>query len=139
MKRKILLVFLFLAIPFFAHAAKQKYTVTNLVSDQAGEAQLQDTNLVNAWGVALNPTAGFWVSDNETGVSTIYTGDVNGSPFLADPLIVTIPNGTPTGAVFNSTTDFNVSDGTNNAPALFIFVSESSTVSGWHPALVPIT
>lgn len=140
MKRKIFFVFLFLTIPFFAHAAKQKYVVTNLVSDQAGQAVLQDTNLVNAWGVALNPTAGgFWVSDNETGVSTIYAGDVNGSPLQIVPLVVTIPDGVPTGAVFNPTTDFNISDGTTTAPAVFIFVSEAGTVSGWNPTLVPNT
>jgi uncharacterized protein (TIGR03118 family) len=140
MKRKLLFVFLFLIIPFFAHAAKNKYVVTNLVSDEAGKALIQDTNLVNAWGIALNPTAGgFWVSDNETGVSTIYAGDVNGSPIQTVPLVVTIPDGVPTGALFNPTNDFNVTDGTTTAPALFIFVSEAGTVSGWNPAFVPIT
>jgi uncharacterized protein (TIGR03118 family) len=140
MKRKLLLVFLFLTIPFFAQAKNPKYVITNLVSDQAGEALLQDPNLVNAWGVALSPTAGgFWVSDNETGVNTIYAGDVNGIPFQSAPLVVTIPDGVPTGVVFNPTTDFNVTDGTNTGPALFIFVSEAGTVSGWNPTLVPIT
>lgn len=138
MKRKIFFVLLFLTIPFFAHAAKIKYVRTDLVSDEAGKALLQDTNLVNAWGIALNPTAGgFWVSDNETGVSTIYVGDVNGNPLTISPLVVTIPDGVPTGAVFNPTTDFNITDGTTTAPALFIFVSEAGTVSGWNPNVLP--
>ena len=39
------------------------FQVTNLVSDQAGVAQIQDPNLLNAWGIALGPTGGnFWVS-----------------------------------------------------------------------------
>ena len=139
MKRKIFFVFLFLTIPFFAHAAKEKYVVTNLVSDEAGEALIQDTNLVNPWGIAINPTGAFWVSDNETGVSTLYAGDVNGSPFETVPLVVTIPNGVPTGIVFNPTSDFVISDGTTSAPAFFIFVSESGTVSGWNPAVPPAT
>jgi uncharacterized protein (TIGR03118 family) len=140
MKTKILFVFLFLLIPFFAHAAKKQYVVTNLVSDQPGEAAIQDPNLVNPWGVALSSTGGpFWVSDNETGVSTLYSGDVDGSPFQTVPLVVTIPNGVPTGIVFNPTSDFVITDGTSSAPAFFIFVSESSTVSGWNPTVPPIT
>jgi uncharacterized protein (TIGR03118 family) len=141
MKRKLLFVFLFLTIPFFVHAAKNnKYVVTNLVSDEAGKALIQDTNLVNAWGIALNPTAGgFWVSDNETGVSTIYAGDVNGSPLQTVPLVVAIPDGVPTGAVFNGTTDFNITDGTTTGPAVFIFVSEAGTISGWNPDLADTT
>ena len=137
MKRKLLFLFLFLTIPFFAHAAKNKYVVTNLVSDQAGEAVIQDTNLVNPWGITFNPTGPFWVSDNETGVSTIYAGDVNGSPFQTSPLVVTIPDGVSTGIVFNPTSDFNITDGTTTAPALFIFVSEAGTVSGWNPNVLP--
>lgn len=140
MKRKLLFVFLFLTIPFFAHAKNAKYLLTDLVSDQAGQALLQDPNLVNSWGIALNPTAGgFWVSDNGTGVSTIYAGDVNGSPLQIVPLVVTIPDGVPTGTVFNSTTDFNITDGTTTAPAVFIFVCEAGTVSGWRPDLVDTT
>jgi uncharacterized protein (TIGR03118 family) len=139
MKRKLLLVFLFLTIPFLAHAAKKQYIVTNLVSDQPGEALIQDTNLVNPWGIAINPTGAFWVSDNETGVSTLYAGDVNGSPFETVPLVVTIPNGVPTGIVFNPTSDFVITDGTASAPPFFIFVSENGTVSGWNPAVPPAT
>lgn len=38
------------------------------MSDLPVVAQLQDTNLVNAWGVAFNGTGPFWVSDNVAGL-----------------------------------------------------------------------
>lgn len=115
------------------------YTVTNLVSDQAGQALIQDSSLVNAWGIALGPTGGnFWVSDNGTGVTTLYHGDVNGSAFAKTNLTVSIPNASPTGQVFNPTSDFVVSDGAGNSgPAIFIFASESGTISGWNPNVPP--
>ena len=45
-------------------------------------------------------------------LSTLYTGDVNGSSFNKAALEVTIPGGEPTGQVFNGTTDFVVTKGT---------------------------
>src|SRR5262249_19005579 len=74
------------------------YFQTNLVSDQPNVAQILDPSLVNAWGISLSPAAGaFWVSDNGTGVATLYTGDVGGLPLVKAPLTVTIPGGAPTG------------------------------------------
>jgi uncharacterized protein (TIGR03118 family) len=110
------------------------YVQTNLVSDLAGTALLQDTNLVNAWGISFTPTSPFWVSDNGTGQSTLYavTYDAMGHVNVAkQPLFVTIPGeGTPTGQTFNP---FN-SAGEFNGD-IFLFVSEDGTISGWRPAL----
>ena len=39
------------------------------------------------------------------------------------------PTGTPTGQVFNGTTDFQLTPGN---PARFIFVTEDGTISGWN-------
>jgi uncharacterized protein (TIGR03118 family) len=107
------------------------YRQVNLVSDQPGVALLQDTNLVNAWGVAFSPTSPFWVSDNGTGKSTLYavTNDSSGMPHVAKQgLEVTIPGeGNPTGQVFNNTTNFHGD--------AFLFVSEDGTISGWRGAL----
>jgi uncharacterized protein (TIGR03118 family) len=104
---------------------------TNLVSDVAGVAQLQDTNLVNAWGVSFNPTGPFWVSDNGTGLATLYTvtNDAAGLVrVVKNPLEVAIPGaGNPTGQLFNGTPAFHTN--------LFIFASEDGTISGWRPAL----
>ena len=50
-----------------------QYTVTNLVSNQnAIGANPADPALVNAWGLIELPTSPFWVSDNGTGLSTLY-------------------------------------------------------------------
>src|SRR5262249_16182342 len=70
------------------------YLQTDLVSDIAGMAPNTDPSLVNPWGLVFNPTGAFWVSDNGTGLSTLYNG--TGQPFPVNtPLIVTIP--TPEG------------------------------------------
>ncbi len=104
--------------------------VTNLVTDDqnVNAATLTDTNLKNAWGVSYLPGGPFWVSDNGTGVSTIYSvNPVTNVPSTVS-LVVTIPgDGSVTGQVANGTTDFN-SD-------IFLFVSEDGTVSGWRALL----
>jgi len=111
----------------------QHYKQTNLVSDMPGVAATTDPNLVNAWGMSRGSTTPWWVSDNGTGVATLYTG--TGSPVS---LVVTIPagtsgqTGTPSGQVFNGTTDFEVAPG---FPAKFIFVTEDGTVSAWNPGV----
>jgi uncharacterized protein (TIGR03118 family) len=113
------------------------YVATDLVSDQPGVAQVLDPNLVNGWGIALPPTGGaFWVSSEGAGLSTLYTGDVNGSPLVKVALVVSIPGEHPTGQVFNpSMTDFLVSSGGVSGVARFIFASTSGMVSGWNPAV----
>src|SRR6185437_3105939 len=95
-------------VPTRAGAAAGGYTQTNLVSDQPGVAQLTDPNLVNAWGMSHGPNTPVWVSDNGKDVSTLYTGDVNGIPVGAIPLVVSIPGGAPTGQLFNYTTAFRL-------------------------------
>jgi len=107
------------------------YRQINLVSDEPGVALVQDTNLVNGWGVSFSPTSPFWVSDNGTGQSTLYavTNDASGLPQVTRlGLVVSIPGeGNATGQVFNNTTNFHADP--------FIFVSEDGTISGWRNAL----
>jgi uncharacterized protein (TIGR03118 family) len=82
------------------------------------------------------PNGPIWVSDNGTGVSTLYNPDGT-----ARTLIVTVPGkdshhpGTPTGVVFNSTMFFRVTENGNSQPSRFIFVNEDGTISGWNSAL----
>jgi uncharacterized protein (TIGR03118 family) len=116
-----------------------RFQQTNLVSDQAGVAPMQDTNLVNPWGLAVNPTGNFWISDNGTGLSSVYSGDVNGSALVRNSLVVTVPGDVVTGQVYNGTTDFMVTNGVSSGPALFIFSSESGRITGWNPTVSPIT
>jgi uncharacterized protein (TIGR03118 family) len=107
------------------------YKQTNLVSDLPGVAQIQDTNLVNAWGTSFSPASTFWVNDNAKGKATLYavTNDAAGLPHVAKQgLEVTIPgNGSPSGQLFNTTTNFHGD--------VFLFVSEDGTISGWRGAL----
>src|SRR5262245_55837480 len=110
------------------------YIATDLVSDQPGVAPITDTTLHNAWGIAVGSLT-FWVSSEGGGVSEVYSGDVNGSPLVKNPLEVTIPGGEPTGQVFNNTTDFVVSSGGASGPAFFIFESNSGSISGWNPTV----
>ncbi len=92
-------------------ARADSYTQTNLQSDISGVAAHTDPNLVNPWGITANSTGTvIWVSDNGTGVSTLYHQD--GTAFS---LVVTIPTsarnkdgGNPTGVVFNGTPFFKV-------------------------------
>jgi uncharacterized protein (TIGR03118 family) len=114
-------------------AARESFQQTNLVSDQPGVALITDSNLVNPWGISMSPTSPFWVANNGTGTATLYAGDVNGSAFTRNSLVVSIPEGAPTGTVFNPfTTDFFVQGGGKSARALFLFASQVGIVSGWN-------
>ena len=106
------------------------YAKTNLVSDLPG-ATLTDASLVNPWGIAASPSSPLWVSDNGTGVTTLYMVDaVTNVPTKAS-LTVAIPgNGTVTGQVFNSAAAAGKFNGDQ-----FLFVGEDGTISGWRGAL----
>src|SRR5580704_830347 len=69
-----------------AGAQNTSYTQTNLTSDGAVTAAHTHKKLINPWGIAFSPGAPFWISDNNSGFSTLY--DNQGVP---QSLIVTIP------------------------------------------------
>ncbi len=78
------------------------FNVTKKVSDQANVAAVRDRGLVNAWGISQGPGGPYWLSDNGTGLSTLY----DPTTFAKNGLIVTIPSptgtkGAPTGTVFS--------------------------------------
>ena len=118
----------FLIAPFLLPAAVfAAYIQTNLVSDIAGLAAFTDPNLKNPWGISAAPGSPFWVSDQVTGVSTLY--NAGGTP---QALIVTIPTfgatppQGPTGQVFNSTaSSFQVA----GAKSTFLFATLAGTVA----------
>src|SRR5438270_3294804 len=144
----VLPMLLLLALPAAAFAQSHAdspgfYQQTNLVSDLAGKAQLTDTQLVNPWGLVHGPTTPWWVADNGTGLSTLYTGQ--GAKV---PLTVTIPapkgspagtTAAPTGVIFNGNGGFNVSENGTSFSSLFIFNTEDGTISGWNPNFVDRT
>lgn len=124
------------SVPAHHGTAISGFTKVNLVSDQVGHAALRDTDLVNAWGLALGPTTPLWVANNHSATSTIYTGGAVGHPITKQGLTVSIPGGAPTGQVFNGTSGFKLKDG---SPAKFIFASESGHITAWNDGLTPIT
>ena len=113
------------------------YQQTNLVSDVAGAARLTDPNLVNPWGLAFGPTTPAWVADNGADAATLYNGGFDHNPPAAQPLVVSIPGGAPTGQVFNGGDGFVVGSGATAGPARFIFDSEVGTITAWSPTLSP--
>jgi uncharacterized protein (TIGR03118 family) len=100
---------------------------------------LTDPNLVNSWGLSAGPSTPLWVADNGTDVSTIYPGAVNGMPISIAPLVVSIPQGAPTGTVFNPTTSFKVPVNGQMLPATFLFDSEAGVLSAWPFTNPPMT
>jgi uncharacterized protein (TIGR03118 family) len=133
---KIALPLLAAAILTATSGRADTYSWTNFQSDIPGVAQHVDPNLVNPWGMSVSSGGTIWVSDNGTGVATLYHQDGT-----AVSLVVAIPakhhheGANPTGQVMNSTSFFQVTKNGNSAPARFIFVSEDGTISGWNPTL----
>jgi uncharacterized protein (TIGR03118 family) len=131
-------------VPGFASTSRGDFfTVTNLVTDDqaANPAQITDPFLKNAWGISHSGNGAFWVSDNGTGVTTLYqvnpitnatTKMILGSPPDQSGGVVIPPKGagTPTGQVFNTANATGAFNGN-----LFLFVSEDGTISGWRGAL----
>jgi uncharacterized protein (TIGR03118 family) len=106
---------------------------TNLVSDIQGLAQTTDANLINPWGLTAAPGGPFWVSNNNSGTSTLYSGQ--GTKI---PLTVTIPTntittpptlGSPSGTVANTFAGFDVTPGGKSAA--FLFDTEDGNIDAW--------
>ena len=109
-------------------AAAAGYTQTNLVSDLPGAALL-DSSLVNPWGMSYSAASPFWVSDNGTGVVTLYSVNPTTNVPTKVGLTVSIPgDGSVTGQLFSNA-------GSNFDAVNFLFVSEDGTISGWRGAL----
>jgi len=139
------------SVPLLAqHYARTDLTANSAsVSDKAANI---DGNLLNAWGLSRATISPWWISDNGAGVSTLYDGGGVPQPTTTpQPLVVTIPlppadnssssatadagkTSTPTGTVFNYTSGFKVAPGKK---AIFLFVTEDGTISGWNPTVKP--
>jgi uncharacterized protein (TIGR03118 family) len=117
-------------------------SITNLVTDDqsVNSAQITDTSLKNPWGISHSTGSPFWVSDNGTGVATLYQVNPNTNattkmivgtqPDPSGGVVIPPPgSGTPTGQVFNT-----AGAGAFNGDT-FLFVSEDGTISGWRNAL----
>jgi uncharacterized protein (TIGR03118 family) len=116
----------------------QHYTQTNLLSNESGVAPVTDPQLINPWGISRGSGTPWWVSDERTGLSTLYNGAGAKQSLIvtippADPNNKKTPTGTPTGTIFNgSQTDFLLAPG---KPAVFLFSTNDGTISGWNPGV----
>jgi|HubBroStandDraft_6_1064221.scaffolds.fasta_scaffold34829_2 uncharacterized protein (TIGR03118 family) len=116
---------------------------TALVSDKAGvvaTTTIIDANLSNPWGVAVAPGLPFWIADNNSNLSTLYSGmgeNETGSITGASEVGITIPASgagvpaNPTGQVYNGNGGFLISTSAGKESALFIFDGEGGTIAAW--------
>src|ERR1700733_3599497 len=123
-----------LTLLFTSSAAVAQYQLTNLVSNVKGDARHTDPLLINAWGLVYGPGGPFWISDEGSGWSTLYTGSGRAESLkvVCASLTPSVP-GSPTGIVFNGSQEFNV----EGWPAIFLFATMDGTISGWAPQSNP--
>ncbi len=126
------------AIASVAAQAQSPYSQVNLDSDIPGLALHTDSDLKNPWGMSFSPTGPFWISDNKTGLTTLYNG-----AGAKQGLIATVPAppggsgpSAPTGQVYYGGQGFVVTDGKGKSGASrFLFSTEDGTISGWAPSV----
>lgn len=125
-----------LAVMMVSNVALAQYQLTKLTSNQVGGAAHVDPLMVNAWGLAYGPGGPFWLSDQGSGWSTLYNGRG-----VAKSLQVVVPSasgagpGSPTGIVFNGSSDFQI----QGWSTFFLFATLDGTISGWSPQTNPNT
>ncbi|HTC63062.1 MAG TPA: TIGR03118 family protein [Candidatus Saccharimonadales bacterium] len=154
MKLAIKITALFALAFLFPSFGFAQYTRTDLVTNLGTGGTVEDPHLVNAWGLVSTATSPFWVSDNATGLSTLYTinNTSTGIKATVNGLVVSVTSATggagmPTGIVAPETptggTDFTVTAVNPNthlqasAPAAFIFAALDGTITGWNPTVNP--
>jgi len=119
------LISLSLALVIASGMAAAQYTATPLVKNTGKKG---DKQLINPWGLAYGATNPFWLSDAGSGLSTLYTGTG-----AKQSLVVTIPTasskgtGSPTGIVYNGSSEFQIDHWTS----AFLFATLDGTISGW--------
>jgi uncharacterized protein (TIGR03118 family) len=123
--------------------ATSGFADTALVSDKVGVVATTttiDANLSNPWGVAIAPGLPFWIADNNSNLSTLYSGtgaietsSVTGSNDvgIAIPASAAGVPANPTGQVYNGNGGFLIATGAGQESALFIFDGEGGTIAAW--------
>jgi len=119
------------------------FTDTALVSDKAEVVATGDTidaNLQNPWGIAVAPGLPFWIADNNSNLSTLYSGTgeietqtVTGAADvgIAIPASAAGVQANPTGQVYNGNGGFLVTTSKGLESALFMFDGEGGTIAAW--------
>jgi uncharacterized protein (TIGR03118 family) len=124
-------------------ASGTTFADTALVSNKSevvAAAATIDANLQNPWGIAVAPGLPFWISDNNSNLSTLYSGagvqetqSITGSPEtgIAIPVSAAGVQANPTGQIFNGTGGFLIPTSKGQETALFIFDGEGGLLSAW--------
>jgi uncharacterized protein (TIGR03118 family) len=136
MQRRILApILMLLVVLLCSSAALAQYQMTNLVSNQFGQAKHDDPLSVNAWGLVHGPGTPWWVSDNLSGWTTLYNGSgvKQGLEVEIPPAPGAGPIGLPTGVVWNPSkgAEFKV----QGWSTFFVFATLDGTISAWAPGL----
>ncbi|MGB8013135.1 MAG: TIGR03118 family protein [Terriglobales bacterium] len=105
--------------------ATAQYAATTLVKNTGKKG---DKQLINPWGLAYGPGGPFWLSDEGSGLTTIYTGTgtKEGTGITIPPASGT-GLGSPTGIVYNGSSEFQI----DNWTSAFLFCTLDGTISGW--------
>jgi uncharacterized protein (TIGR03118 family) len=123
--------------------ASSSFTDTALVSDKMGvvaTATTIDANLSNPWGIAAAPGLPFWIADNNSNLSTLYSGtgevetlEITGSTDvgIAIPPSAAGVQANPTGQIYNGGGGFLIATPNGQETALFIFDGEGGTLAAW--------
>ncbi|HEV3022370.1 MAG TPA: TIGR03118 family protein, partial [Pirellulales bacterium] len=117
--------------------AQAGYLQLNIIADRIEFGLLQNLDLVNDWGISVGPSGPFWIANNDGDLATLLSGDTRGTPLVASSQMVSIPDGSPSGQVFNGTGDFVIGTGADSAPATRIFASENGALDAWNAQLSP--
>jgi uncharacterized protein (TIGR03118 family) len=124
-------------------ASGTAFADTALVSNKAevvATAATIDANLQNPWGIAVAPGLPFWISDNNSNLTTLYSGagvqetqSITGSAEtgIAIPASAAGVPANPTGQIFNGTGGFLIPTSKGQETALFIFDGEGGLISAW--------
>ena len=117
-----------LALSLAASAVAAPHYINTALVKNTGTGKHIDPQMINPWGLAYGPGNPFWLSDAGSGLSTLYDGTG-----VKQSLVVNIPTasgaglGSPTGIVYNGSSEFQI----DNWTSAFIFDTLDGTISGW--------
>ncbi len=115
----------------------QQYIQTNIVSDSpaTATAKTYDPNSGSSWGIARSSAGPWAVANAAKGTITVYSAS---GTIERDAVVVPsgnpakAPAGSPTGIVFNPSSEFTLSNG---KPAQFLAATLDGIIVGWNDAL----
>jgi len=118
--------------------ALSSYLQTNLTAnnDEYVKPVQTDATLLNSWGLTFNPSGIPWIASEAGHVSQVYTAEgATVIPAVKIPSPSSLDGGgTPTGIVFNPTSDFVIPSANANpaSAAKFIFDGDDGVISAWN-------